>query len=202
MATSGPVITAFSDETQDPPSTADRMLRVLRPLGMAPMGQPGRGKTVGHFTPFYYACLILGYAGAQPSDAATAAQTLLPFEWHSSYLPSGKAGPKSSRIPGTLGEVLEAIIRGHGATPSHPYAPDLLLSLAPPIVEVRWTGDNGLLELIERYGPRRSVEYTFKNGGIRRQTLVKSSMIALAASLWRDTPTNKSAGSPAREPAP
>ena len=129
MATSGPVIARFSEAANTPPSTIDRMLRVLRPAGLAPMGRPGRGTSEGVFSPFHLACLLLGFGGAQPSDAAEAAETLRHFQWHHSVRapwddtrtpPELIAAP---RIPGTLGEVLEAIIAG-GLRPSPGEADD------------------------------------------------------------------------------
>jgi hypothetical protein len=182
MATTGPVITAISAETLDPPGTADRMIRDLRKFGMAPTGAPGRGKSVGNFTPYHYACLLLAYAGAQPSDAGEAASRLFPFERHFSRLPSGQLPPRSPRVPGTLGQVLETIIAG---TSGQPYAPHLLLSLDG--AEIRWVGASGEVELIEVYGPPLGVEFTPKTWRLRRQTYLDSHLTALAIVLWRDT---------------
>jgi hypothetical protein len=183
MATSGPVITAFTAETLDPRGTADRMIRDLRQFGMAPMGAPGRGKSVGNFTPYHYSCLLLAYAGAQPSDASETARRLRSFERYHSRRPNGPAGPRSPRVPGTLGEVLETIISGESG---QRYAPHLLLSLDG--AEIHWPAANGTVDLIEVYGPPRGVEYTPKSWRIRRQTFLESHMTALAVSLWRDTP--------------
>jgi hypothetical protein len=200
MATSGPVIARFSEAAGAPASTVDRMLRVLRPAGLAPIGRPGRGTTEGVFAPFHLACLILGFAGAQPSDAAEAAETLRQFErYHSKP-------PQKARIPGTLGDVIEALIAGKfesiQKTPDVTcYTPDLLLSLGPPAAHVRWPDGKGGF-LIEIYGPKKGVAYTFNNGGIQRQTLVKGSMIDAAVSLWRDTPKNEDADPLAGGPAP
>ena len=57
-----------------------------------------------------------------------------------------------------------------------------------------WPGANGLTELTETFGPKRGVEHTFKNGGIRRQTIVKSAMIIRAGLLLRDVPQDGGLG--------
>ena len=81
MATSGAVITRISEAAGVAPATVDRMLRPLRAAGLAPTGRPGRGQTEGTFEPFHLMCLTLAFAGAQPSDAAEAAEMLRQFEW-------------------------------------------------------------------------------------------------------------------------
>jgi hypothetical protein len=184
MPTSGPVIQAFTAETLDPPSTVERMMRVLRVVGRAPMGAPGRSKVVGVFEPYHYASLLLGYAGHLPSDAAEAASRLYPFEFHQARMPDGTRPPRGCRVAGNLGEVLEKIIRGEAG----PFAPHLLLSL--DAAEVQWVGSNGLVDLIEIYGPPHGVKFQPKTWQLRRQVLVRNPMVALAAALWRDTPTN------------
>jgi hypothetical protein len=138
--------------------------------------------------------LLLGYAGAQPSDAADAAARLLPFTWHGSRLPNGQPGPRAQRITGTLGEVLETIIRGDGG---QRYAPHLLLSLDG--AEVHWIGANGEVDLIEVYGPPMGLAYTRKIWRLRRQVYLESHLTALAATLWRDTPRDENAGTPCQE---
>jgi hypothetical protein len=214
MATSGLVIAGLSEAGGVPPSTVERMLRVHRRARLAPEGRPGRGTSVGAFTPFHLTCVLLGFAGAQHSDAAEAAETLRKFEWYHSYPPQKNSltPPKffqTARIPGTLGEVIEALIAGGFGLPQEKpdvihnwYVPDLVLSLGPPEALVKWPDGKGDYELIEKYGPVKGVEYTFNNGGIQRLTLVKGVMIDVAAALWRDTPKNKDADPPARGPAP
>jgi hypothetical protein len=214
MATSGAVITRISEAAGVAPATVDRMLRPLRAAGLAPKGRPGRGQTEGTYLPFHIMCLTLGFAGAQPSDAAEAAEMLRRFEWYLSLRsPEGEplVAPQlvgAPRIPGTLGEVLQAIIAGgFGLLQEKPntvynwYTPSLTLSLMPPEATVTWPDGQGGYGIVEKYGPPKDAVHNFKNRGIERQTLIKSTMIDAAISLWQDTPKTENAGSLAGEPA-
>lgn len=153
---------------------------------MAAVGVPGRGKSEGNATPYHYACLLVGFAGDQPSDAADAAATALPFEWQHSEPYS-----KTPRILGNLQKVLESIITGTWETAEKLEettfcAPSMLISLNLGSVQIMWPNAKGYLELTEYYGPPPGVEFEYRIGGIRKQTLVTDRMLLLAASLWRD----------------
>lgn len=193
MFTSGPVITIIHQAAGTSRSTVDRMLRVLRPAGLAPMGEPGRGQHTGHFRPFHLACLLLGFAGSQPSDAAETAEILRKLQFHPQ---SAGAVP---RIPGTLGEVVEALISGqrgsNDADNEAPYGiPDLVLSPDLYWARVIWTRmDATLPDLTESYGAPVgwpvSEKYTPKPLGVFHETTVTSRMLEVASSMtWRDTP--------------
>ncbi len=187
MATSGLITTAFTQEAGfRTTSVVARMLRVLRAANMAAMGVPGRGKSEGNATAYHYACLLLGFAGDQPSDAADAAATALPFEWQRSEPYS-----KTPRILGNLQKVLESIITGTWETTEKLEettfcAPSLLILLNLASVQIMWPDAKGYLALTEYYGPAPGLEHEYKFPGVRKQTVVMDRMLLLAASLWRD----------------
>ena len=58
------------------PSTLERQLRAQRLAGQLPTGRPGGGRVSAHFEAQHFANVILGLAGAEPSDAPDAAVAL------------------------------------------------------------------------------------------------------------------------------
>jgi hypothetical protein len=110
MATSGQVIERLGEVLGlSSLSSLDRSLRPLREAELVPMGRAGRASSHGHYEAKHLANMIMGLAGAQPSDAAEAVKLLRPLKLTSAS-PSEVAllpqGPKRD-----FGAALEQLIQ-------------------------------------------------------------------------------------------
>ena len=193
MVSTGQIPGVFGDPTGLGMSAVKRGLASHRAFGQVPSSGKGGGVAAVHFQPIHYAALLLGFGGAQPSEAGEAAATFLSFVWHMTSKPGDpyfRAG--EATVPGNLGEVLTSLVLGGWKTPepatrAYNY-PDLLLSPHHPKVEILWRRDDGHLDFAEIYGPPHGVPYTPKGGDVQRQSFVKHTLIRLASELWRSTP--------------
>lgn len=217
MPTSQVVIEQFASVSGLKPATLERMVRVLLAAGLVPMGEKGRGRSVGHYDARHLANLIASFAGPQTVDAAEAATLLCGLPFFQTFYPlesRARAPLEQGRAPfpgATFGETLEHLIRDdadlienalQGEKPDfadeHWTLPhDIQLSLKPLMVKIHWQAegfDNGEISRIDNYLCYRQADQPElppalrSPGGVRRTTHIPREVIFTAARLLRESP--------------
>ncbi len=95
------------------PSTLERQLRAQRLAGQLPTGRPGGGRVSAHFEAQHFANVILGLAGAEPSDAPDAAVALRAMSLQDDWNPPPGATVLLPTLEDQLAEWLDVIAEAY-----------------------------------------------------------------------------------------
>ena len=162
------------------PSTLERQLRAQRLAGQLPTGRPGGGRASAHFEAKHLANVILGLAGAEPSDAPAAAEALrsIPLDGAANWSPDWPEPLPTfeDQIEYAISAMAEAYRQGDGIKIASYLGAEISLCLNPRQAAITF-GPVGIL-------------YSIKAAPVvvlRRMTFLSGAPIVAAGELLADT---------------
>lgn len=197
MASSGQVIEQLANTAGLLPNTVERSLMPLRADGLVPKGERGTRQERGQYEPQHLANVLLGFAGSQPSDAASSAKELGKLR-HIRTLRAEEEIRKNGNttLLDTLAGVIDDLGRlvyaaQEGSQPiklSASQVPaDIHLSLVPLRAYVIWRIHPDPPVVDHYFLPEKGITSPSGRYALIKQTLIDHELIITAANLWADS---------------
>ena len=183
-------------------STLERTLRVLRPAGLVPDGERGRGDGP-EWLPVHLAHLLFSFVGQDPVDAAEIAKAYAACIYTNTTPHTADKAPLLG--PGTLGEILAGMIEGVARglelqEAGTDLSSDPTLRRLPHQIDFRnnplradlvWRGTSGTHARADVYSPKREDDFRdgqnclgpWRSAAITRVTIIPGPLIHAAGEL-------------------